>query len=322
MEFVQEQTRLREQIESIEKEIRESPYHKGTEHHIGKLRARLAKLRSKLMETSTKKGGGVGYSLRKQGDATVVLLGPPSSGKSTLLNRLTSAKSKVAPYEFTTVSVIPGMMYYKDAKIQILDVPGLIEGAEEGKGRGREVLSVARGADLILLMTDIKRVNTFKRHNLLLEKCGVRLNIVRPNVLIEKKLSGGITIHSNIKQDLENQIIKEKLSLDRLIDAFSLNRLYLPAIYVINKIDLIDSEGDLNNIYYLSEDGRIIAISSEKGIGLSELKKKIWDTLAFTRVYLVRSDEEPTFNNPIIMHKGETLKDVAKKIGAEFSQVK
>jgi len=329
---------LQEQIKSIEKEIRETPYHKATEHHIGKLRAKLSKLKDKEYETSArKKGGSGGYSVKKQGDATVVIVGPPSAGKSTLLNKLTNAKSKIALYEFTTVSVIPGMMDYKGARIQILDVPGLIEGAEEGKGRGREVLSVARVADLIVILCDVEREKDLLSIPRSLEKAGIRLNKKPPNVSIEKKVRGGIIIHSNFKQELDKETIinvarelgiknaeitiREKLTLEGLIDAFSKSRVYLPAIYVINKTDLIKvfnparktKNGLYNDISY---------ISAEKGIGLGELKEKIWGKLNLVSVYLVKPSEKPNSKHPIIMEEGQTLLSVAKKVGTEFSEGK
>jgi len=65
-----------------------------------------------------------------------------------------------------------------------------------------------------------------------------------------------------------------------------------------------------------------IFISAEKGIGLEELKEKIWETLGFVNVFLVRTDEEPSFNNPIVMKKGQTLALVAEKIGSEFAKNK
>ena len=61
-------------------------------------------------------------------------------GKSTLLTQLTGVESEAADYEFTTLTCIPGVMYHEGARIQILDLPGIIEGARDGKGRGRQVV--------------------------------------------------------------------------------------------------------------------------------------------------------------------------------------
>src|SRR3990167_2651116 len=184
-----------EQIEAIQVILRKTPHHKGTNGFIGAMRAKIARLKDKQTESSGKSGGGgVSFSVKKQGDATVVLIGPPSSGKSTLINRLTNAESKVAPYAFTTVTVIPGMLKYNQAYIQILDIPGLIEGAKEGKGRGREVLSVARGADLLIIMTDVERIDLIKKIVSELEGAGIRINQERPRVIIDKKTEGGIEI--------------------------------------------------------------------------------------------------------------------------------
>lgn len=318
-------------IEEIKKELRETPHHKGTEHYIGRLRARLARIDDKIHEASSKgRGGGEGYAVKKTGDASVVLVGPPSAGKSTLLNKFTNAESKVAAYAFTTTTVIPGMMLYKDAYIQIFDIPGLIEGASKGKGRGKEILSVARNSDLLLVISDVQRVGYIEKMIQELESAGIRINKVRPNVLIDKKPTGGITIHTNIKQELSDLTIKEiasemgiknadisikeKVTIDSLIDSFSTSRVYTPAIFVVNKVDTSPIT------YTLSPN--ILPISAEKGTGLENLQEEIWKKLKLLRVYLVHSDEEPNFENPIIMREGDTLSIVAEKLGTNFSEKK
>src|SRR3989339_961936 len=109
---------ISQQIEEIQEILRKTPHHKATNGFIGAMRAKIARLKDKEVETSGKGGGsGGGFTVKKQGDATVVLIGPPSAGKSTLINQLTNAESKVAPYAFTTVTVVPGMLKYNEAYI-------------------------------------------------------------------------------------------------------------------------------------------------------------------------------------------------------------
>lgn len=98
---------------------------------MGLLKAKLAKYRSQLLEPSKKSEKGEGFDVLKSGDARVALIGFPSVGKSTLLSTLTATQSEAASYEFTTLTCIPGVIEYKGANIQLLDLPGIIEGAAQ-----------------------------------------------------------------------------------------------------------------------------------------------------------------------------------------------
>jgi ribosome-interacting GTPase 1 len=116
-------------------------------HHAQSVSIRkLARLRAQLLEPTpgASSGGGAGFDVSKSGDARVALVGFPSVGKSTFLSKITKTKSEVAAYSFTTLTAIPGVLEYGGAEIQILDLPGIIEGAAEGKGRGRQVISAAK----------------------------------------------------------------------------------------------------------------------------------------------------------------------------------
>mmetsp|Transcript_25041 Transcript_25041/g.63043 ORF Transcript_25041/g.63043 Transcript_25041/m.63043 type:complete len:153 (-) Transcript_25041:1050-1508(-) len=130
-----------EKIKDIELEMSRTQKNKATEYHLGQLKAKLAKLRTELQAPSKSGGPGEGFDVQKYGDGRVALIGFPSVGKSTLLTQLTGTKSESAAYEFTTLTCIPGVIHYNDAKIQLLDLPGIIEGAAAGKGRGRQVRS-------------------------------------------------------------------------------------------------------------------------------------------------------------------------------------
>uniref|UniRef100_A0A8C3YB98 OBG-type G domain-containing protein n=1 Tax=Catagonus wagneri TaxID=51154 RepID=A0A8C3YB98_9CETA len=144
-----------EKVSEIEEEIARTLKNKATEYHLGLLKAKLAKYRAQLLEPSKSASSkGEGFDIMKSGDARVALIGFPSVGKSTFLSLMTFTASEAASYEFTTLTCIPGVIEYKGANIQLLDLPGIIEGAAQGKGRGRQVSAVARTADVVIMMLD------------------------------------------------------------------------------------------------------------------------------------------------------------------------
>ncbi|KAK2492708.1 hypothetical protein MC885_002880 [Smutsia gigantea] len=179
-----------EKISEIEKEIARTQKNKATEYHLGLLKAKLAKYRAQLLEPSKSASSkGEGFDVMKSGDARVALIGFPSVGKSTFLSLMTSTASEAASYEFTTLTCIPGVIEYKGANIQLLDLPGIIEGAAQGKGRGRQVIAVARTADVVIMMLDATKGEV--QRSLLekeLESVGIRLNKHKPNIYFKVRL--------------------------------------------------------------------------------------------------------------------------------------
>jgi small GTP-binding protein len=325
---------LPEKIKAIEEEMNKTQIHKHTEHHIGLLKAKLAKLKGELEHSRSSKQGGVGFEPKKSGDCTVVIIGLPSVGKSTILNRVTNAKSKIGSYVFTTLKVVPGVLEYKGAKIQLLDLPGIISGAASGSGRGKRVLSVARNADLIMLVLDVFQPTQLKVLKKELHEMGVRLNTHPPDVTIEKSSRGGLGIISTCKltklskataRDIlnvygiqhGNVIIREDISDDELIDVVTGNRRYIPAIVVLNKIDLVNPEYLVQVKKQIGEE--FIPISADQKINIEDLKEVIYNKLNFIRVYLKPRSKEADLEEPLIVTAGSTISDICTKIHRKFS---
>ena len=158
---------IKEKIADLELEMARTQKNKATEGHLGILKSKLAKLRTELLEPAKGPGSeATGFEVVKYGDARIALIGFPSVGKSTALSLLTGTESEAASYEFTTLTCIPGIIHYKGTKIQLLDLPGIIEGAAHGKGRGRQVIAVAKSADLVLMMLDATKPDAHRSQHM------------------------------------------------------------------------------------------------------------------------------------------------------------
>lgn len=329
---------IEKKIKEIKEEIKKTQYNKATEHHIGKLKAKIALLREKE-KIAEKRDKHEGFDVKKSGNASISLLGFPSVGKSTLLNAITNASSKTGSYAFTTLSVVPGMLEYNGAKIQILDLPGIISGAAQRKGRGREVLSVVRNSDLILIVIDplnLKHYDVLKKE---LYDVGIRINKSPPRVSITKNVGKGIVIVPMVKLTKLNErtikeilntfnifnayvVLNEDVDEDEFIDAIIGNRRYIPAFVVVNKIDLIDNltviKKELLNLGV--KEGDYALVSAEKRKGIDELKKKIFKKLNFIKVYTKPVGSSSPDKEPLIMKKGSTIADFCDAIHRDMKK--
>src|SRR5579884_4015778 len=93
-------------------------------------------------------------AVRREGAAQIALVGPPNAGKSSLLQALSSIQIRTGDYAFTTTRPVPSITLVHDVPVQLVEIPGLIEGAGEDRGGGRALLGVLREADAIVYCHD------------------------------------------------------------------------------------------------------------------------------------------------------------------------
>ncbi|PPQ77352.1 hypothetical protein CVT25_010934 [Psilocybe cyanescens] len=339
-----------QKIKEIEDEMAPQK-NKATSYHIGQLKAKLAKLRRDLIAPPSSGGGGgggLGFDVARTGIASVGFVGFPSVGKSTLMSKLTGTHSEASEIDFTTLTTVPGTVKVHGAPIQILDLPGIIEGAADGRGRGRQGASksstsrnmypltsryhIARTCNLIFIVLDVlKPLGDKKLIESELEGFGIRLNKKPPAILVRKKEKGGIAITNtvpltNIDQDEIKAILSEyklnnvdiairepNATADDLVDVIEGNRVYIPAIY----IDAISIE-ELDLLYKIPMS---VPISSKEWLNIDELIVMMWETLNLVRVYTKPRGLAPDYNSPVVLRRGKcSVEDFCNSIHKEIAK--
>jgi len=335
--------KVEDRIKELEERLAETIPNKSTQRSINYIKAQLAKLRESLIQiASSKKGGGGGFGIKKSGDAQVAFIGFPSVGKSSLLNLLTEGDthSKVAAYDFTTITAIPGMMNIEDAKIQLIDLPGIILGAAAGKGKGKEVLGAVRSAELILIIICFREDGTInfldlKKIRNELNNAGIRLNSRPSRISIKEQTRGGVHFTSKGPQLMDKNEVKalsNELGLrnagvhfsepnttpDQLIDFIMGNRVYTKEFVVINKVDLMKNPLLPEEITESIGHNHWVIISAKNQENINALRHRIFQELNLIRVYLKPPKKEADMDEPIILHKGDNMKTLCRKIHKRF----
>lgn len=145
-----------EKLAALEEMLAKIPKHKGTDKMQADIRKKIARYRNEAAASKKNRSGASGYDhVPREGAGQVVLVGPPNSGKSSLLAAVSNAKPDVADYPFATMAPVPGMVEFEDIAIQFIDLPPLSQEFTEPW-----VFSLIRSADLALLVVPYSGMET------------------------------------------------------------------------------------------------------------------------------------------------------------------
>lgn len=331
-----------EKIRALEEFLSSVPKHKGTENLVAWARRKLSELREELEESKRRRGGGPSFFIEKHGVAQVVLLGYTLSGKSSLFNVLTNARSRVTGLPFTTMFPVPGMMLFEDVQIQLVDSPPFVPESSAGKvSWGAKLIGLARNADALVVVIDASAdpVEQYKAILRDLESAGIVLRKPRGRVQIERsKAYSGIRLarmgkildgtEDDVRKLLEsyrvyNALVKiyGEVSVDDVEKALFEAVVYKPSLVLLNKVDLVSSaevERQLRELEALTPHTVITPVSAVMRQGVTSVPKNVFSILELIRVYTKEPNSKEPSKEPLVIPRGSTVEDAVKMIREDF----
>ncbi|MBN2366473.1 MAG: TGS domain-containing protein [Calditrichaeota bacterium] len=275
-----EASTTREKIDRLEELMGTIPKHKGTDKLRADLRRRLSKLKDSVEK---KKKTGIHESpfhIEKEGAARGVLVGPPNTGKSSILKVLTNAHPSVSAAPFTTWTPAPGMLNWEEVPIQLIDTPPLNREHMES-----ELFDLVRSSDILLLVINIQADA--------LQQLEDSLEILKEHRIALR----GFGPEKDTQSDERG----------------------LPFLVIINKNDSPEFDEDFQLFKaLLEEDYPLVTVSAETGRNLDELKKGIFTHLNMIRVFSKPPGKEPDMTAPFALKKGTTVEEFAGKVHKDF----
>ncbi len=273
-----------EKIHALKQMYAVMPKHKGTEKLQGDIKRRISKLNEEIQHA--KKTGVRRHTeyVRREGAGQIVLIGPPNSGKSSLVKALTHGQPEVASYPFTTKKPFPAMMPYEDIQIQLVDMPPISETYYEGW-----ISNIVRECDIVLIV--------------------VGLDDLDPDGNLK-------TIFSHLA-DSGIRFTGEDVKREDLPDFRTVKK---KTILILNKTDLGGASIARDLIKPVIGDIPIIEVSCRTGEGIESLPAQFYQALRVIRVYTKVPGKKPDMSKPYVVPKGTTILDIAGQIHKDFRE--
>ena len=307
-----------EKLQCLEKMLSLAPSHKGGETLRAEIKTKISKLKEKLLKERESKKKGYSLAVKKEGAAQVVLVGPPNTGKTALVNKLSKSNYEVGGYAFTTSKPNLGTLDYKTVKIQLVDLPPLIEGAAIKQA---PYFAIIRNANLaLLIIDDPKQLPPLLKD---FEDSHILLNKPRPSIRIKRNATGGLEFIGEKfvqgKIEIVKKILREHNVASAVVEIFDTVKpedffevideklAYLPALIVLNK----QTKNELGKW----EKFEIISLVGDE---FDLLKDKIWENLKLIKIYTKEPGKKPKMTHPITLEEGSTIKDMAQHVHKDF----
>lgn len=286
-----------------------APKHKGAENLRREITKKIAKLKNDIEKqkiAASKKGSAPSLNIKKEGAGQIAIVGLPNSGKSTLLNRLTGINAHVASYPFTTTKPEFGMMKYKGALVQLVEIPAIVQGSSEGKAQGTQLLSLIRNADGILLAVESDKDKKVLLREL--ENADILVNKKKPKIEITQTGFKGITISG--KNFLK---MKEHEFVD-----FLKNFGYHKASVVLSEDATREKIAEILNHRIVYK--KAIFLNPKQQFDEEAVREKIFFLLEKILVYTKKPGEKPDYKEPLVVVQGQSVEEVARGLHKDFEK--
>jgi ribosome-interacting GTPase 1 len=269
-------------VEALEEMLAIMPKHKGTDKLRADLRRKISKFKTQAQQKKGTSSRGTGYSIEKEGAGQLVVIGPPNTGKSSLLAALTNATPEVAEFPHSTWKPTPGMVSFENIQFQLIDTPPISKDYTDPW-----MADLIRRADILILQVDLH---------------GDPL----------QQLEDTLSVLEGWRVFPEGTAIPEDLKKAPFIKKFLL---------VVNKVDQQEEDEDYEVFLELSQvTFPSLSISVRHGYNLTALVEKIYELSNIIRVYTRAPGKEPDLKAPFVLPRESTLEDLAEKIHKDFKE--